>query len=238
MTANQKLSSVRFIGQRRCYNINITKEHSLRIVTYLIFLQRQWRCYRRCNDNEHSLRNVEIKPIFFLFLPSVFGCLAFPSHCRIARNIGIGYSGQICNTKINYQVRFIGQWRYYKYYEEQTLRYILYIILSKRRSAKYRLPTEIYSPLWRIWTLKADGLTTHRERSLSVHCLHSSVLFFIIFRHRCFLLFNFPYHILPIRETEDTMPVKFFGQAFSINHFQCFCYHPFYVFGKQAYPYR
>ena len=60
------------------------------------------------------------------------------------------------------------------------------------------------------------------------------MLFFIIFRHRCILLFNFPYHTLPIRETEDTMPVKFFGQAFSINPFQCFCYHPFYVFGKQA----
>ena len=30
------------------------------------------------------------------------------------------------------------------------------------------------------------------------------------------------------------MPVKFFGQAFSINPFQCFCYHPFYAFGKQA----
>ena len=114
------------------------------------------------------------------------------------------------------------------------LQYTLYTFLFKRRSAKYRLPTEIYSPLRRIWTLKADGLTTHRERSLSVHCLHSSVLFFIIFRHRCFLLFNFPYHTLPIRETEDTMPVKFFGQAFSINPFQCFCYHPFYVFGKQA----
>ena len=98
----------------------------------------------------------------------------------------------------------------------------MYIILSKRRSAKYRLPTEIYSPLWRIRTLKADGLTTHRERSLSVHCLHSSVLFFLIFRHRCFLLFNFPYHTLPIRETEDTMPLKLFGQAFSINSFQCF----------------
>ena len=115
--------------------------------------------------------------------------------------------------------------------------YIFYLPF-KRRSAKYRLPTEIYSPLRRIRTLKADGLTTHRERSLSVHCLHSSVLFFIIFRHRCFLLFNFPYHTLPIRETEDTLPVKFFGQAFSINSFQCFCYHPFYVFGKQAYPYR
>ena len=140
--------------------------------------------------------------------------------------------------KTTFQVRFIGQRRYYKYYEEQMLRYTLYNILSKRRSAKYRLPTEIYSPLRRIWTLKADGLTTHRERSLSVHCLHSSVLFFIIFRRRCILLFNFPYHILPIRETEDTMPVKFFGQAFSINPFQCFCYHPFYVFGKQAYPYR
>ena len=114
------------------------------------------------------------------------------------------------------------------------LQYTLYTFLFKRRSAKYRLPTEIYSPLRRIWTLKADGLTTHRERSLSVHCLHSSVLFFIIFRHRCILLFNFPYHTLPIRETEDTMPVKFFGQAFSINPFQCFCYHPFYVFGKQA----
>ena len=121
--------------------------------------------------------------------------------------------------KTTFQVRFIGQRRYYKYYEEQMLRYTLYNILSKRRSAKYRLPTEIYSPLRRIWTLKADGLTTHRERSLSVHCLHSSVLFFLIFRHRCFLLFNFPYHILPTRETEDTMPVNFFGQAFSINLF-------------------
>ncbi len=30
------------------------------------------------------------------------------------------------------------------------------------------------------------------------------------------------------------MPVKFFGQAFSINHFQYFGYQPFYVFGKQA----
>lgn len=79
--------------------------------------------------------------------------------------------------EITYQVRFIGQRRYYKYYEEQMLRYTLYTFLSKRRSAKYRLPTEIYSPLRRIWTLKADGLTTHRERSLSVHCLHSSVLF-------------------------------------------------------------
>ena len=77
-------------------------------------------------------------------------------------------------------------------------------------------------------------MTTHRERSLSVHCLHSSVLFFIIFRHRGILLFNFPYHTLPIRETEDTMPVKFFGQAFSINSFQYFGYRPFYVFGKQA----
>ena len=164
----------------------------------------------------------------------MFGCLGFPGHCRIARNIGIGYSGQICNTKITYQVRFIGQRRYYKYYEEQMLRYTLYTFLFKRRSAKYRLPTEIYSPLRRIWTLKADGLTTHRERSLSVHCLHSSVLFFIIFRHRCILLFNFPYHTLPIRETEDTLPVKFFGQAFSINPFQYFGYRPFYVFGKQA----
>ena len=136
-----------------------------------------------------------------------------------------------------FQVRFIGQRRYYKYYEEQMLRYTLYTFLSKRRSAKYRLPTEIYSPLRRIWTLKADGLTTHRESSLSVHCLHSSVLFFIIFRHRGILLFNFPYHTLPIRETEDTMPVKFFGQAFSINPFQYFGYRPFYVFGKQAYPY-
>ena len=99
------------------------------------------------------------------------------------------------------------------------LRYTLYTFLSKRRSAKYRLPTEIYSPLRRIWTLKTDGLTTHRERSLSVHCLHSSVLFFIIFRHRGILLFNFPYHTLPIRETEDMPPVKFFGQAFSINPF-------------------
>ena len=63
---------------------------------------------------------------------------------------GIGYSGQICNTKITYQVRFIGQRRYYKYYEEQMLRYTLYTFLSKRRSAKYRLPTEIYSPLRRI----------------------------------------------------------------------------------------
>ena len=114
------------------------------------------------------------------------------------------------------------------------LRYTLYTFLSKRRSAKYRLPTEIYSPLRRIWTLKTDGLTTHRERSLSVHCLHSSVLFFIIFRHRGILLFNFPYHTLPIRETEDTMPVKLFGQAFSINPFQYFGYQPFYVFGKQA----
>ena len=30
------------------------------------------------------------------------------------------------------------------------------------------------------------------------------------------------------------MPVKFFGQAFSINPFQYFGYRPFYVFGKQA----
>lgn len=151
----------------------------------------------------------------------MFDCFAFPGHCRIARSFRIGYSGRICNTKIIYQVRFIGQRRCYNINitKEQTLRYILYIILSKRRSAKYRLPTEIYSPLRRIRTLKADGLTTHRERSLSVHCLHSSVLFFIIFRHRCFLLFNFPYHILPTRETEDTMPVNFFGQAFSINLF-------------------
>ena len=134
----------------------------------------------------NSLRNVEIKPIFFLFFPSVFGCLGFSGHCRIARNIGIGYSGQICNTKITYQVRFIGQRRYYKYYEEQMLRYTYFTFIFKRRSAKYRLPTKIYSPLRRIWTLKADGLTTHRERSLSVHCLHSSVLFFLIFRHRVF----------------------------------------------------
>ena len=48
------------------------------------------------------------------------------------------------------------------------------------------------------------------------------MLLFIIFRHRGILLFNFPYHILPIRETEDMPPVKFFGQAFSINSFQCF----------------
>lgn len=34
-----------------------------------------------------------------------------------------------------------------------------------------------------------------------------------------FSFFNFPYHTLPIRETEDTLPVKFFGQAFSINPF-------------------
>lgn len=54
--------------------------------------------------------------------------------------------------------------------------YIFYLPF-KRQSAKYRLPTEIYSPLRRIRTLKADGMTTHRERSLSVHCLHSSVLF-------------------------------------------------------------
>ena len=152
----------------------------------------------------------------------MFGCFAFPGHCRIARSFRIGYSGRICNTKITYQVRFIGQRRYYKYYEEQMLRYTLFTFLFKRRSAKYRLPTEIYSPLRRIRTLKADGLTTHRERSLSVHCLHSSVLFFIIFRHRCILLFNFPYHTLPIRETEDMMPLKLFGQAFSINSFQCF----------------
>lgn len=170
----------------------------------------------------------------------MLGCLAFPGHCRIARNIGIGYSGQICNTKITYQVRFIGQQRCYNINitKEHSLRYTLYTFLSKRRSAKYRLPTEIYSPLRRIWTLKADGLTTHRESSLSVHCLHSSVLFFIIFRHRGILLFNFPYHTLPIRETEDTLPVKLFGQAFSINSFQYFGYRPFYVFGKQAYPYR
>ena len=166
----------------------------------------------------------------------MFGCLGFPGHCRIARNIGIGYSGQICNTKITYQVRFIGQRRYYKYYEEQMLRYTLYTFLSKRRSAKYRLPTEIYSPLRRIRTLKADGLTTHRERSLSVHCLHSSVLFFLIFRHRCILLFNFPYRALPIRETEDTLPVKSFGQAFSINSFQYFSHHPFYVFKQTGLP--
>ena len=152
----------------------------------------------------------------------MFGCFGYRRCCRIARSFRIGYSGQICNTKITYQVRFIGQRRYYKYYEEQMLRYTLFTFLFKRRSAKYRLPTEIYSPLWRIRTLKADGLTTHRERSLSVHCLHSSVLFFLIFRHRCFLLFNFPYHTLPIRETEDTMPLKLFGQAFSINSFQCF----------------
>ncbi len=154
----------------------------------------------------------------------MFGCLGFSSHCRIARSFRIGYSGQICNTKLTYQVRFIGQRRCYNINitKERSLRYTLFTFLFKRRSAKYRLPTEIYSPLRRIRTLKADGVTTHRERSLSVHCLHSSVLFFIIFRHRCFLLFNFPYHTLPIRETEDTMPVKFFGQAFSINHFQCF----------------
>ena len=30
------------------------------------------------------------------------------------------------------------------------------------------------------------------------------------------------------------MPVKFFGQAFSINPFQYFGYRPFYVFGKQV----
>ena len=77
-------------------------------------------------------------------------------------------------------------------------------------------------------------MTTHRERSLSVHCLHSSVLFSSFFGTEVFSFFNFPYHILPIRETEDTMPVKLFGQAFSINPFQYFGYRPFYVFGKQA----
>ena len=60
------------------------------------------------------------------------------------------------------------------------------------------------------------------------------MLFFIIFRHRGILLFNFPYHTLPIRETEDTLSVKLFGQAFSINPFQYFDYQPFYVFCKQA----
>ena len=73
--------------------------------------------------------------------------------------------------------------------------YIFYLPF-KRRSAKYRLPTKIYSPLRRIRTLKADGLTTHRERSLSVHCLHSSVLFFLIFSAQSILLFNFPYRTL------------------------------------------
>lgn len=157
-------------GATSSKKLYIKLSFSATAVTLLPPLPRQWAFLAECWN----------KPIFFyLLLPSVFGCRGFPGHCRIARNIGIGYSGQICNTKITYQVRFIGQRRCYNINitKEQTLRYILYIILSKRRSAKYRLPTEIYSPLRRIWTLKADGLTTHRERSLSVHCLHSSVLF-------------------------------------------------------------
>lgn len=115
------------------------------------------------------------------------------------------------------------------------LRYTYFTFLFKRRSAKYRLPTKIYSPLRRIRTLKADGLTTHRERSLSVHCLHSSVLFFLVFGTE-YSPFYFPYRTLPIRETKDTLPVKFFGQAFSINPFQYFSHHSFYVFRQTGLP--
>lgn len=113
------------------------------------------------------------------------------------------------------------------------LRYILYIILSKRRSAKYRLPIEIYSPLRRIWTLKADGLTTHRERSLSVHCLHSSVLFSSFFGTEVFsfltsriISYHHIIHIVWIRERKICHPDKFLMSVFNrfFHSFSCFVF--------------